>query len=687
MNGTARPKLSVAIPWIRAAALVSAAGLGAVSCRPEPRPQSPATTDPSAPAQTAQEETDPSPCTAAELPEDVGSRRFRAVVELLGAPTRDAIIAFDRDTATEEMLLRWPLEEQVEILGSGLGQGTPITICRIVEQTEAQVVGVIGFDGPDSDAHLLWLEVDLDPTQEDRVVQFQTAAATEAALEIERPIGVPLVTRAIGGEPLVGDAEARRALVEANLMPSFRPNGKPAPRALSARMAELSVPGVSIAVIHEGRIDWAMGYGVRRAGEPGRVDANTMFQAASMSKPVSVLAALRLAEAGTIDLDTDVDQYLKTWSVPDNEHTKERPVTIRDIASHCAGFTVHGFAGYAEGAALPTAAQILDGEPPANSPPVRVDKRPGEGFRYSGGGTTVLQQLLIDVTGKPFPKVVSQQVLRPAGMRRSTFEQPLPKRFHANAAVGHRVDGRIVEGRWHTYPEMAAAGLWTRPSDLATFLIEVHRAYEGKRGSLVGQAMAEDALGRQCPGMMGVPGAVAGHVGLGFMVAPRTGDMRFGHGGANAGYRGEMVMDVRRGSGVVVMANSDTGGVLAAEVINAVAHVYGWPAHEHQEVALAPLDASAFDAIAGTYNAVPDARVPVKQISFSRDGDTLLASFGDQIVVEMYPAGGQSYLIFEAYIIRLEFGTSGDEMWVELDGAGGRARFVQQPGASADPRP
>lgn len=667
---------------------LSLLGTLALSCRTEPRPTSPPNSEaPTAARAPAVAQPVPSgPCDAAELAEDLAAQRVRAVVELLDNPSREAIVAFNRDAATAEMLLRWPLEEQVRILGSwSPDRGSPITICRVVETTEEQIVTLIGFLRRDGAAHLQWLEVDLDPEQDGRVVQFQSLDATEAALETDRPIGVPLTTRAIGGEPLAGDPGGRRAMVEANLMPSFRPTGKRTPTALHDRMSALSVPGVSIAVIHEGRIDWAAGYGVRRTGEPGRVDPDTVFQAASMSKPVSVLAALRLAEAGKIELDTDVDEYLKSWSVPASAYTKDRPVTIRDIASHCAGFTVHGFAGYADGAPLPTVAQILDGKPPANSPPVRIDKRPGEGFRYSGGGTTVLQQLLLDVTGESFPKLVSRQVLRPAGMRRSTFEQPLPKRFHANAAVGHRVDGSIVEGRWHTYPEMAAAGLWTRPSDLATFLIEVHHAYGGKPGALLGQPMVEDALGRQCPGMEGVPGAAAGHVGLGFMVAPRTGDMRFGHGGANDGYRGEMVMDVRRGSGVVVMTNSDTGGVLAAEIINAVAHVYGWPAHEHKDVALAPLDTAAFDAIAGAYTAVPGARVPVEQVSFSRDGETLLAKFGDQIVVEMYPAGGRSYLIFEAYIIRVEFGTSGDEVWVELRGPGGGGRFVQQPTASADP--
>ncbi len=663
---------SMLVGWC---SLVVVLGLGAGSCRPV-APPSMVT---QAPAPSSED--DVAPCEAAELDDDLSSRRLRAVVELLDAPTRDAVVAFDRDVATEEMKLRWPLDEQVAILGGWFRGGTSATICRVVEQSETQVIGVIGFHGPEGDARFQWLEVDLDPDQDGRVVQFQGVHATQAALRAKRPIGVPLVTRSKGGEPLADEADARRALVETNLTRSIHPDGRRQPRSLGERMAQLRVPGVSIAVIHRGRIDWARGYGVLQAGTTDPVDRATMFQAASMSKPVAVLAALRLVEAEALDLDADVNEYLKTWTVPANEFTERRPVTIRDIASHCAGFTVHGFGGYAEGEPVPSVPQLLDGSSSANNDPIRVDKPPGEGFRYSGGGTTVLQQLLVDVTGKPFEQIIAREVLQTVGMPRSTVEQPLPDRFHANAAVGHRGDGQIVEGRWHTYPEMAAAGLWTRPLDLAELLIDVHRAFNDAGGRLVSTKTIRDALGRQCPGMAGLPGSMAGYVGLGFMVAPRTGDLRFGHGGANEGFRGQMLMDARRGSGVVVMTNSDTGGQLTDEVINAVAHVYGWPAHEHREVALASLDTAAFDRVAGTYTFPPGGPIQVEQVRFVRDGGVVRAEFDDQIVSEVFPTGERSYLLFEPFLVRIEFGASDDEAWVEFDGPGGLRALRAEPAA------
>ncbi len=649
------------------------------SCRPVSPPPPPTITDAPTPPQDA----DGAPCEAGKLPDDPAIGRFQAVVRLLDDPTRDAVVAFARDHATPEMELRWPVDDQVAILESWRTEAGPAIVCRVVERTDRRIVGVIGLPDAGDHAPLHWVQIELDPSQDGRVVQFQRIPATEAALRAERPIGVPLVTRSVGGAPVADDPSKRQSLVEANLVPSIRPEGPRRAHALTERMAQLGVPGVSIAVIHQGRIDWAQGYGVRHADEPRPVDTETVFQAASMSKPVTALAALRMVHDGVLDLDTDVNTYLKTWTVPDSEHTIQRPPTIRDIASHCAGFTVHGFPGYAQGAPVPTVPQILDGSPPANTPPVRVDKLPGAGFRYSGGGTTVLQLLLMDVAGQAFPQIMAREVLQRVGMPRSTYEQPLPKRLHANAAAGHGMDGQAVQGRWHTYPEMAAAGLWTTPRDLATLLIDVRRTFLGEGGELLPTAMVQDALGRQCPGMAGLPGSAAAYVGLGFMVAPRTGDLRFGHGGANMGFRGQMLIDARRGSGVVVMTNSDNGSLLVDEVVNAVAHVYGWPAHELQEVPMAPLDTAAFDRVAGRYAVVPDPQIPVQRITFARDGDSLRAEIDDEFISEMFPTGEQTYLLLTPFFVHVEFGEDEGRSQVELHFGGATLKAVRE-SASGD---
>lgn len=199
----------------------------------------------------------------------------------------------------------------------------------------------------------------------------------------------------------------------------------------------------------------------------------TLFQAGSISKPVAALAALRLVEQGKLSLDEDVNAKLVSWKVPGNEFTKEQKVTLRRLLTHSAGLTVHGFPGYAAGAQVPTLVQVLNGEKPANTPAIRVDTVPGRLWRYSGGGYTIMQQLLIDVTQKSFPELMRQLVLEPAGMKHSTYEQPLPPARAGEAATAHDANGQPVKGQFHTYPEMAAAGLWTTPTDLALLAIEL----------------------------------------------------------------------------------------------------------------------------------------------------------------------------------------------------------------------
>ena len=269
--------------------------------------------------------------------------------------------------------------------------------------------------------------------------------------------------------------EQRIQRIQDGLLPAVLIKGEPVQSSkLADRMAALHVPGVSIAVIHDGAIEWARGFGVMKLGG-SPVTPETLFQAASISKPVAALAALRLVQSGKLDLDADVNRYLQSWKVPDNEFTAKNKVTLRELLTHTAGMTVHGFAGYASGAPGPTLLQVLNGEKPANSPAIRVDTTPGTKWAYSGGGYVIVQQMLADVTGRPFPKLMREMVLGPIGMTRSTYEQPLPAARLAEAATPYRQDGTPVPGGPHTYPEMAPAGLWTTPSDLARYAMEVQK--------------------------------------------------------------------------------------------------------------------------------------------------------------------------------------------------------------------
>jgi CubicO group peptidase (beta-lactamase class C family) len=327
----------------------------------------------------------------------------------------------------------------------------------------------------------------------------------------------------------------------------------------AGRMGALHVPGVSVAIIDGYRIVWAHGYGEG-------ITPETRFQAASISKPVAAMAALKLVEEGKLSLDEDVNAKLKSWKVPENQFTQQEKVTLRRLLSHSAGLTVHGFAGYDVSDKLPTLVQILDGVKPANSAAVRVDIKPGTESRYSGGGLTVMQLLMMDVTGTQFPQLMQSMVLSKIGMRQSTYQQPLPEAWKPYAAIGHDQNGAKLHGDWHIYPEMAAAGLWTTPSDLAQFAIELQLSKQGKANHVLSREMTNQMLTRQIS-----------DAGLGIMLAGKGEAEQFNHGGSNEGFKCLLVATMNTGQGVAIMTNGDQGGKLANEIRDAVAAEYHWP--------------------------------------------------------------------------------------------------------------
>ncbi|MEM9931699.1 MAG: serine hydrolase domain-containing protein, partial [Bacteroidota bacterium] len=255
------------------------------------------------------------------------------------------------------------------------------------------------------------------------------------------------------------------ARVENGLQPRLQIIGLDVPKYnVEERLKELGIPGVSVAVFKDGEVEWAKGYGMADSAEQRPVTTETLFQAGSISKAVAALRALQLKEKGTLDVDANVNDYLTSWQLPDNEFTTKEKVTTRRILTHTAGLTVHGFPGYPRKDAIPSIPDILDGK--GNTDPVRVFKKPGTPFRYSGGGYTIMQQMIADLEERPFANIMDEEVLRPLGMEVSTYQNPLPEQHHARAATGYHSDGSEVAGKWHVYPEMAAAGLWTTPSEL-----------------------------------------------------------------------------------------------------------------------------------------------------------------------------------------------------------------------------
>lgn len=377
--------------------------------------------------------------------------------------------------------------------------------------------------------------------------------------------------------------------VETGLITPVVLKGRPAPRqSIEDRMKVLNVKGVSIAVIRNYEIEWAKGYGLADVASSRPVTADTLFLAGSISKPVAAVGAMALVEQGKVKLDEDVNKYLKSWKVPENEFTKDQKVTLRRLLSHTAGLTVHGFPGYQSTAEVPSVPQILDGVKPANTPAVRVDVLPGSIWRYSGGGYTVAQLMMNDLTGTTFPEFMQRTVLAKAGMRQSTYENPLPKRLAGVAASGYNRNGELVPGLYHTYPEMAAAGLWTTASDLARFLIAIQKGREGRSEALLKPATIEEMLRPEKQ-----------NYGLGFGISEAGGVKNFGHGGSDVGFQA-VVNASTDGNGFVVMTNSDNGSRLAAEIRLSLAAAYGWTdkPREREAITMTPEELAKF---AGEY--------------------------------------------------------------------------------------
>ena len=356
------------------------------------------------------------------------------------------------------------------------------------------------------------------------------------------------------------------AKVENGLLVRSQVAGEPVQTwTLAERMASYNVPGVSIAVIADGKIAWAKGYGVLEAGKPQAINPNTIFQAGSISKPVAGIAALRMVEQGRLSLDAPINDALKSWKIPDNEFTAMEPVTLRQIMSHGAGLTVHGFPGYAAGKPVPTVQQVLDGAPPANTAAVRVDKKPGASWRYSGGGYTVMQLAMTEVAGKDFVTLTDELALKPMGMARSTYLNPVPAANLANAARAHTREGVAVPGHSHTYPEMAAASLWSTPSDLARMGLAVVDAARGTSGAILVPDMTKQMLTKQM-----------GTYGLGFSLAEPGDGQVFSHSGVDEGFEAAFFTYTDGHGGAAIMTNAQGGSALAREIMASLSATYGW---------------------------------------------------------------------------------------------------------------
>lgn len=422
------------------------------------------------------------------------------------------------------------------------------------------------------------------------------------------------------------NTETQIKRVEHGLLPPVLIKGEPA-FSIEERMKHWKVPGLSIAVVKDFKVEWARSYGVKDIDTKEPVTTETLFQAGSISKPVAAMVALKRVQDGKISLDENINNKLQTWKLPDNEFTAKKKVTLANLLSHTGGLTVHGFPGYAAGEKIPTLPQVLDGSEPANTAAVRVNMKPGTKFRYSGGGTTIAQLAIMDIEKKPYPQIAQETVLGPLKMTNSTYNQPLSDDWRKKAASGHRRDGSLVAGKIHVYPEMAAAGLWTTPTDLAKFAIEVQLSHAGRSNKILNKEM----IGKMITPFME-------EAGLGFFIDKRGNAVYFGHDGADEGFRAQLLMNREKGYGAVIMVNSDNGQIMG-EVLRGIAREYNWDEFLPPVNEIILLETTKLDEYTGRFRVNPD-----RVLTIAREEGKLFATPTADVKFELLPVADGTFV-------------------------------------------
>jgi CubicO group peptidase (beta-lactamase class C family) len=425
-------------------------------------------------------------------------------------------------------------------------------------------------------------------------------------------------------------------------------------------MAYYFVPGVSIAVVDGGKLVWAQAFGVRKAGTEEPLTPDTMMQAASISKVFAALGAMRLVQEGKLNLDEDVNQGLSSWKLPDSPLAAGERVTVRRILSHTAGLGVHGFDGYPRGAAMPSLRDILDGRPPATNAAIRIERAPGSGFEYSGGGYAVMQQLIEDRLGESEAAYLNRAVLRPLEMSRSVFETPLSPDRLAGASWAHDWMGRPIEGQFHEYPTTGASGLWTTPRDLARLIIEVQSVMAGAPGKVVSQG----TLGQMLT-------VVSPPLGLGFWIEGEGAARRFSHDGGGDGNLSRICAYVEGGKGYAIILNGRSSPELLFEIARGIAAAFDWPDRFQVVVDEVQLSKDQLARVVGEYRLPVD---PPSSVHLEADEGRVrmwASDFGDKAKVGLIATSESTFVSRESAVtLRLKFRDSGPAAAIVIQNEG-----------------
>lgn len=454
------------------------------------------------------------------------------------------------------------------------------------------------------------------------------------------------------------DAQERKKQVTDSILPYMVFEGETKPVSVEARMRISKTPALSVAVIHKGKLDWSTAWGRLQEGGSS-ADCGSLFQAGSLAKPVTLLAALRMKTAGLFDFDRSIDTYLSSYRLPEGQQTKANPVTLRNLLSHSAGIVRGGYAGYAKNEPMPTDEQIVRGEAPSNSRKLEVVNKPGASLAYSGGGYTLIEIALQDKLNEPFELIMRDWLLAPVGMKQANFTVPLPTSSHPYTARGHQIDGSIIAGGWNNYPEQAAAGLWATATDLAMFLLEVHKGYHGK-SNVFTQANIEEILATP----------IADHA-YGFRLINGGNDQVFiTHYGGTLGYRAGITLNLKNGDGAVFLTNSDNGASLGEEFFSAVSRAYEWPVFREKVIKRIKHSPEFLQSLTGTYIFSAQGW----KVSVVREQESLRFVFpaGNRLPLTMIPIQGSEHQFAHETGVIARFIGESEDLKIHLFGQTGQ---------------
>jgi CubicO group peptidase (beta-lactamase class C family) len=424
--------------------------------------------------------------------------------------------------------------------------------------------------------------------------------------------------------------------VEHNLRSWTKIKGQPE-WTLAERMKYYRVNGISIVVIKDFKIDWAKGYGLADSLSGKPVNTATLFQVGSISKAINGLAVLRLVQAGKLDLDKDINEYLKSWKFPYDSLSKGKKITLANLLSHTAGLSGHGFPGYAIGDTIPSLIEILNGKPPANTKAIRSEFEPSLKYKYSGGGTTISQLIIQDVVQQPYNSFMRKTIFDPLGMKTSSYEQPPSEANKKLLATGYLTNGKAVVGNYHIYPEQAAAGLWSNPSELAAYVIEIQQSLVGKSNKILSPEMATRyVMPYNSNYVTPYPDE---EVTLGLFSRKVGNERYFTHDGSDRGFKAKFIGSIKDGYGAVLMINSDSREILE-EVVNAIAFTYHWKNFLESDKTVIKVNDDILNSYVGEYLFEND------PLSIIKEGDKLFVKV-NKVKMQMWFTSETEFFVFE----------------------------------------